>query len=131
LARSNSRITTASAPPRDVGARLLLAADVLLARGATEVWAMATHGVLSGPATDRLQQANIAHGPQQVNNRTVRAGAHAREIENKPNELLEQTYGERLDPSSAGTAAAVDSRMEAVGAVHGADNKRRQGRSKP
>ena len=28
------------------------AADILLQRGATEVWAMATHGVLSGPAVD-------------------------------------------------------------------------------
>ena len=79
-----------------------------------------------------VQQANIAHGPQQVNNATVpRASAHAREIENKPNELLEQTHGERLDPSSAGTPAPADTRMETVGAVHGTQNKRRKGRLEP
>jgi len=43
----------------DSGGTICAAADVLLARGATEVWAMATHGVLSGPATDRLKNANI------------------------------------------------------------------------
>jgi ribose-phosphate pyrophosphokinase len=33
------------------------AADLLKARGATEVWAMATHGVLAGPAIDRLKNS--------------------------------------------------------------------------
>ncbi|MEZ5248812.1 MAG: ribose-phosphate diphosphokinase [Ilumatobacteraceae bacterium] len=33
----------------DSGGTIVAAADVLLARGATEVWAMATHGVLSRP----------------------------------------------------------------------------------
>ena len=31
-----------------------------MARGATEVWAMATHGVLSGPAVDRLKNSPLA-----------------------------------------------------------------------
>ena len=78
-----------------------------------------------------VQQANIANGPQQVNNGQLRPGTHAREIENKPNELLEAPHGERLDGFASGASAPADSRMEAVGAVHGADNKRRQGRSKP
>ncbi|MCB0999268.1 MAG: ribose-phosphate diphosphokinase [Acidimicrobiales bacterium] len=43
----------------DSGGTIVAAADVLLARGATEVWAMATHGVLSGPAIDRLKNARI------------------------------------------------------------------------
>ena len=30
---------------------------MLIERGATEVWAMATHGVLSGPAIDRLKNS--------------------------------------------------------------------------
>ena len=34
--------------------------SILLERGATEVWAMATHGVLSGPAIDRLKNAPIS-----------------------------------------------------------------------
>src|SRR6266511_3786510 len=33
----------------DTGGTITAAADLLLARGATEVWAMASHGVLSGP----------------------------------------------------------------------------------
>ncbi len=36
------------------------AADILVEHGAREVWAMATHGVLSGPAVDRLKNSNIA-----------------------------------------------------------------------
>ena len=33
---------------------------LLIARGATEVWAMATHGVLSGPAIDRLKNGPLS-----------------------------------------------------------------------
>jgi ribose-phosphate pyrophosphokinase len=44
----------------DTGGTIISAAEILLARGATEVWAMATHGVLSGPAIDRLKNAPIA-----------------------------------------------------------------------
>jgi ribose-phosphate pyrophosphokinase len=44
----------------DTGGTIVSAAEILLARGATEVWAMATHGVLSGPATDRLKNSPIA-----------------------------------------------------------------------
>ncbi len=43
----------------DSGGTICAAADVLHDRGATEVWAMATHGVLSGPAIDRLKNARI------------------------------------------------------------------------
>jgi ribose-phosphate pyrophosphokinase len=44
----------------DTGGTIVSAAEILLARGATEVWAMATHGVLSGPAVDRLKNAPIS-----------------------------------------------------------------------
>jgi len=44
----------------DTGGTIVSAADILLERGATEVWAMATHGVLSGPAVERLQKSRIA-----------------------------------------------------------------------
>ena len=44
----------------DTGGTIVSAAEILLERGATEVWAMATHGVLSGPATDRLKNSPIA-----------------------------------------------------------------------
>ena len=44
----------------DTGGTIVSAAEILLDRGATEVWAMATHGVLSGPAVDRLKNSPIA-----------------------------------------------------------------------
>src|SRR5205085_10714629 len=37
----------------DTAGTIVAAAEILKARGATEVWAMATHGLLSGPAIDR------------------------------------------------------------------------------
>ena len=44
----------------DTGGTLVAAADLLVAEGATEVWAMATHGVLSDPATERLKNSVIS-----------------------------------------------------------------------
>ena len=44
----------------DTGGTITSAAELLMDRGATEVWAMATHGVLSAaPAVDRLKNAPI------------------------------------------------------------------------
>jgi ribose-phosphate pyrophosphokinase len=44
----------------DTGGTITAAAELLQSRGATEVWAMATHGVLSGPACDRLKNSCIS-----------------------------------------------------------------------
>jgi len=44
----------------DTGGTITSAAELLVKRGATEVWAMATHGVLSGAAVDRLKNSDIA-----------------------------------------------------------------------
>ena len=41
----------------DTGGTVVSAAELLLRRGASEVWAMATHGVLSGPAVERLRNS--------------------------------------------------------------------------
>jgi ribose-phosphate pyrophosphokinase len=41
----------------DTAGTICAAADLLKARGATEVWAMATHGLLSDPAVDRLKNS--------------------------------------------------------------------------
>jgi len=41
----------------DTGSTVVSAAELLLKRGASEVWAMATHGVLSGPAVSRLRDS--------------------------------------------------------------------------
>jgi len=43
----------------DTASTLCAAAEILTERGATCVWAMATHGVLSDPATDRLKNSSI------------------------------------------------------------------------
>jgi ribose-phosphate pyrophosphokinase len=41
----------------DTASTIVAAADLLKSRGATEVWAMATHALLSGPAVDRLKNS--------------------------------------------------------------------------
>jgi ribose-phosphate pyrophosphokinase len=43
----------------DTAGTIVAAAELLKKRGAKEVWAMATHGLLSGPAVDRLKNAPI------------------------------------------------------------------------
>jgi ribose-phosphate pyrophosphokinase len=43
----------------DTAGTIVAAADLLKEQGATEVWAMATHGVLSDPATERLKNSVI------------------------------------------------------------------------
>ena len=43
----------------DTGGTICSAAELLLERGAKEVWAMATHGVLSDPAVERLSNSPI------------------------------------------------------------------------
>jgi ribose-phosphate pyrophosphokinase len=43
----------------DTGGTIVAAAELLIKRGAKEVWAMATHGLLSGPAVDRLKNAPL------------------------------------------------------------------------
>jgi ribose-phosphate pyrophosphokinase len=44
----------------DTAGTIIAAADILIDRGAAEVWAMATHGILSGPAIDRLKNSKIS-----------------------------------------------------------------------
>ena len=46
----------------DTAGTIVAAAEILKSEGATEVWAMATHGVLSGPAIDRLKNSAIEPG---------------------------------------------------------------------
>jgi len=43
----------------DTGGTLCAAAEQLKARGASEIYAVATHGVLSGPAIDRIKNSVI------------------------------------------------------------------------
>ncbi|MGH9102011.1 MAG: ribose-phosphate diphosphokinase, partial [Acidimicrobiales bacterium] len=44
----------------DTAGTVVAAADLLADKGATEVWAVATHPVLSDPATDRLKASSIS-----------------------------------------------------------------------
>lgn len=75
-----------------------------------------------------VKQANIAHGPQQVNNASTPASAQSRTEEIKPlqNELLEdQRHGStQLDTRATPTPARSDTTMEAVAAVHGAAKRK-------
>jgi ribose-phosphate pyrophosphokinase len=43
----------------DSAGTICASADLLREEGATDVWAMATHGVLSGPAIDRLKNSSL------------------------------------------------------------------------
>lgn len=72
-----------------------------------------------------VRQANIAHGPQQVNNGVTAGvvapeGARTEKSESAPIELLESGNGEWLDPRATSTAGRGDPAMEAVGRIDGA-----------
>jgi ribose-phosphate pyrophosphokinase len=43
----------------DTAGTICAAADILEAKGATDVWAMCTHAVLSDPAVDRLKNSSV------------------------------------------------------------------------
>ena len=68
-----------------------------------------------------VKQANIANGPQQVNNgmpassaQYAQAHAHAGENASLQNELLEHQHGNYLDTGAQGTAGGADPHLEAV-----------------
>jgi len=44
----------------DTAGTIVAAAEILAEHGATEVWAMATHGLLADPAIDRLKNSDIS-----------------------------------------------------------------------
>lgn len=72
-----------------------------------------------------VKQANIAHGPQQVNNGIA---PRAENFNNQTNELLEINNGERLDTRTTGATSSTDQDMETVAAINGAQNRKGQGR---
>ncbi|MGQ0727274.1 hypothetical protein [Acidovorax sp.] len=83
-----------------------------------------TLAAIKNPPVVFARQANIAHGPQQVNNgvapgRAKVAPAHAHEQTGiNSNELLEIEDGKRLDAGAQGTAGLANSRLAAVGTVN-------------
>ena len=77
-----------------------------------------------------VKQANIAHGPQQVNNTSTQNSgtqqstqnsnqgnkhAHADKTETEQNKLLEADHGERMDTRAQGAASRVDPHLATVG----------------
>lgn len=79
-----------------------------------------TLATIKNPPVAIVRQANIAHGPQQVNNGVVAndSSPRAREIENSQTQLLEANHGERLDTGTAGAAGGADKELETVGAFN-------------
>lgn len=87
-----------------------------------------TLATIKNPPVVFARQANIAHGPQQVNNwPEANAPAHAGSP-NQASELLERQDGERLDTGATGAAIPTDPTVETVGAVNRTKKPRRQGR---
>jgi hypothetical protein len=100
----------------DVAERLLRLAFKAQGQSRAAVEAV---GTLKNPGMVIARQANIAHGPQQVNNGEP---SRTREIQSEPSKLLEQTHGERLDIGAAGQASGSDPAMATVGAIHRPEN---------
>ena len=68
------------------------------------------------PMMGYVRQANIAAGPQQVNNTApAPAGSRAREKSNTPSKLLQEGHDEqRMDIGTTGAAGENDPPMETV-----------------
>ena len=84
-----------------------------------------TLALMKNPPTVFARQANIAHGPQQVNNGTPvppQAPSRAGNQESEPNKLLEAP-GERMDGRTSGAAGRGDQAMAPVGARHRATKR--------
>ena len=84
-----------------------------------------------------VKQANIAHGPQQVNNGTAPSGnpeqyaqahTHGEKSTSEQNKLLEAEHGQpgkRMDTRAAQTAERSNQAVETVATVHRAKKPRR------
>ena len=79
------------------------------------------------PVAGYVRQANIAHGPQQVNNAAAApdGASRAGEDPNLQNKLLEEKDGERLDPRTACTPGRADPAMATVGEVDRTEDRGR------
>ena len=75
-----------------------------------------------------IRQANIANGPQQVNNgsfqNSTRTRASAAKTQTPPNELLEHQHGNTLDIGTQAAAGRADPAMATVEAKHRPTNTR-------
>lgn len=65
------------------------------------------------------KQANVTHGPQQINNVVVASSpSRADEIQNQHNELLEMQHGNYLDTGTQSEASCADSQLVSVEGVN-------------
>jgi hypothetical protein len=78
---------------------------------------------IKNPTTVFAKQANFAHGHQQVNNGIETAVSRAEQIESRPNELMEQDHGERLDTRTQSTAGRSNTTMAAVEVINRPQNR--------
>jgi hypothetical protein len=88
-----------------------------------------TLATIKNPPVVYARQANIAAGPQQVNNGSL--VSRANEPQNQPNELLETEHGKRLESGTAGAAIGGDPALETVGTINGTADCGRQSQHKP
>ena len=79
------------------------------------------------PPVTFVRQANVAHGPQQVNNspHSGSEACRARESDNSPNKLLDQQRNEWMDTRATEATIGADKTVEAVGEIHWAANGQR------
>ena len=84
----------------------------------------ALSAIKNPPVMGYVRQANIANGPQQVNNGAT-DDSRAQENQNSQNELMEQKDGERMDSGTTGAAGKADPAMATLGEVDGAENEGR------
>lgn len=74
---------------------------------------------IKNPPVAYVRQANISHGPQQVNN-GIPVPSRAEKNESQQNKLLEEQHGKWMDSGTAGAASGTDKTVASVGKIDGA-----------
>jgi len=85
---------------------------------------------IKNPPVIYARQANIANGPQQVNNGML-GTSPASNQPSPPNELLETEHGKRLEPGAPGAAIGSDPALEPLGTIDGSTDCGRKGECQP
>ena len=84
--------------------------------------------MIKNPPVIFAKQANIAQGHQQINNGNGPAPARVKNIESKPNELLEHDHGQWLDTGTASETGRSNKAMATVAVINGSKDRRRKGK---
>ena len=90
-----------------------------------------TLATIKNPPVVFAKQANIANGPQQVNNNAAPSLAHAEQFQKPQTELLEHAHGQWLDTGTAAAASGSNQTVETVAAIHRTTHNGRQGHGEP